>query len=360
MARGGWASGEGSVLLDCRWLGMGGAGRATELTLRALQHSEPAGRWILWGPEEASRFLWNGARHEAARSEPLSLWGQRGLRERPPHDVSLYFHQIRPFRDGRSVTLVHDTIPLRFGSGISRWLKRRYLRRVARISSVILTVSEYSRRCIERDLGAPGDRIRVIRYPVDEHLVTRVRHLRAESAHQDVALFVGRFAPHKNLERLVRAFGTTSFRAAGGRLLLVGGSPEEVQRMRARVGLREVSGVDVRGACSESDLHGLYATSRLLIMPSLEEGFGLPAWEAICSGLPVALSEGGALRELAPLAAATFPPASVEAMSAAIDQAATAPPPPPFTAPPETAMSGAIIDAVEAAAAGTPSVRNSL
>jgi glycosyltransferase involved in cell wall biosynthesis len=68
----------------------------------------------------------------------------------------------------------------------------------------------------------------------------------------------------------------------------------------------------------------LYATSLFLVQPSLEEGFGLPAWEAISCGLPVCVSDGGSLPEVSRGFAEPFPAASVVAMSAAIDACAMA------------------------------------
>ena len=45
------------VLVDARWLGQGGAGRATEYLLRGLQELRPTGIWILWGTEEVRRYV---------------------------------------------------------------------------------------------------------------------------------------------------------------------------------------------------------------------------------------------------------------------------------------------------------------
>ncbi len=80
-------------------------------------------------------------------------------------------------------------------------------------------------------------------------------------------------------------------------------------------------GLDARGACTEEELDHLLATSRALVLPSLEEGFGLPAFEAVASGLPVAVSRTGALGELPADRASLFDPLDEDAMAAAIDVA---------------------------------------
>lgn len=313
------------VLLDCRWLGIGGAGRATELLLRGLARSEPPGRWVLWGPPSVQRFLWRGAQWWPSGTPPGQLWGQRDAFRVPVCDVSMYMHQIRPLRPGRSVTLIHDTIPLRYGKSAGRVPKGAYLGLVARLSTRIVTVSQHSKRCIERDLRVPPSRIRVVRYPVDAEMVARVRALRQRCPQRDVAVYVGRFAPHKNLHALILAFARTRFRQRGGSLLLVGGSPAEVSRLRRFVEGLDLGHVEVQGPCTQEALEEIYATSRLLVMPSLEEGFGLPVWEAMTSGLPVCVSDGVPLAELPQASAYSFPARSLSAMAAAIDRAADRP-----------------------------------
>jgi len=303
------------ILLDCRWLGVSGVGRVTELLLRGLHELQPRGRWILWGGDAVGATLWDGARHARDATSPRVRWGQAALLRVPPHDVALFMNQVRPLRPGRSVTLIHDTIPLRYAPRWRRPAFRAYYRLIARLSSRILTPSEFSRASIVRDLGVPSERIGVLRYPVDAALADRVRTIRAGAPRRDAVLYVGRFAPHKNVERLIGAFGRTRFAAAGGELLLVGDTPDA--RLRRLAGSRR--SVTLAGPVEEQVIPTLYATCRLLVMPSLEEGFGLPVWEAMASGLPVCVSDGGALPATARGAAVPFPATSVDAMAAAID-----------------------------------------
>lgn len=308
-----------TVLLDTRWLGLGGAGRATSLLLEGLRLLRPPGHWILWGPEAAQSHLWEGASWESG-PPPTSLLGQRGLMRMPSHDVAIYMHQIRPLRRGPSLTLIHDTIPLRHGSSAPvRLLKRVYLKAVAGRSERIITVSEFSRRSITRDLGVDDSRIQVVRYPIDHETAARVSALRRSTRQEPLVLYVGRFVAHKNLERLLEAFSLTDFRNDGGRLLLVGGTASEVIRLRKHVSASG-NAIEIRGSCTEPELEGLYARARLLIMPSLEEGFGLPVWEAMSCGLPVAVSDGGALPDVVGNRAQPFSATSVAAMAEAIDR----------------------------------------
>jgi UDP-GlcNAc:undecaprenyl-phosphate GlcNAc-1-phosphate transferase len=77
------------ILVDCRWLCVGGIGRATELLLRGLAEIRPADAWILWGPVAARALAWEGALYEPSRVSPRRLWGQAGWLHVPAHDVAI-------------------------------------------------------------------------------------------------------------------------------------------------------------------------------------------------------------------------------------------------------------------------------
>ena len=213
---------------------MGGAGRVTELLLREFQGSPPPGSWILWGRRdrvEPLRFA--GASICVNDVDPHSLMGQRSIASVPKGDVVIYMHQIRPLRPGRSVTVIHDTIPLRYGgSRLTRALKRLFLAHAARLSKQVLTDSELSRHSIHRDLSVPLERITVMRFPIDYERAERIWRLRKTVEQRSTLLYVGRFDRHKNLTRLCAAFQRSNFAAEAGRLLLVGGWDGEVERFQ--------------------------------------------------------------------------------------------------------------------------------
>jgi glycosyltransferase involved in cell wall biosynthesis len=80
---------------------------------------------------------------------------------------------------------------------------------------------------------------------------------------------------------------------------------------------------EIRPRCTQDEVEGLLATCRFLVQPSLVEGFGLPVWEALAAGLPVCVSDGGALPEITMGMAEHFPARNIEAMAEAIDACAT-------------------------------------
>jgi glycosyltransferase involved in cell wall biosynthesis len=267
-------------------------------------------------------------RHTAR--DPRALAGQADRLALPSADAAIFMHQIRPLGARRAVTLIHDTIPLRYGgSRVRRLLKRAFMRTVARTSAAILCPSQFARRQIERDLGVPAESVTVVRYPLDGEAAATVRRLRSP-AQPPFVLYVGRFAAHKNVDRLVRAFARTQFAAAGGRLRLVGGSATEAARLGSRLEQERIGSVDPGGVVSEDERIRLLATCSALVQPSLEEGFGLPVLEALAAGIPVAASPTGVVPELPRDGLACFDPTDIESIAHALDTAAAAPPPPPL------------------------------
>lgn len=315
---------EPTVVMDCRWLGIGGPGRTTELVLRGLADSPPAGRWVLWGPQARTAALaWPGAQVVPIEEDPRVLLGQRRALELPRGDFTVFMHQQRPLRSVPSVTVIYDTIPLHLDRSPSRRrLKRLFLGQVIRTSAQILTISEHSRACIVAELGVAAERVEVLRFPFDDAFAERVRGLRATAAPVDAALFIGGFLPHKNLPRLLAAFAATGYRRRGGRLILVGSSAGQAADLVAGLDRAQRAFVDVRHSLDQDEVDRLYATVRFVVQPSLEEGWGLPAWEGLCAGLPVCASDGGALPEVVAGFSTPFPARSLEAMTAAIDACA--------------------------------------
>jgi glycosyltransferase involved in cell wall biosynthesis len=310
-------------MLDCRWLHIGGPGRTTELLLRGLAEGVAPQDWVLWGPPATAELAWPGTTLVPIAADPRLALGQRHARSMPRARLTVFMHQQRPLRNVPAVTLVYDTIALRYGNAsVVRTAKRLFMRRVAAHSRRIVTISEHSRASVIRDLGVPPERVHVVRFPFDPAFVDRVAAHRSSAAIEPVALYVGGFLPHKNLPRLVAAFGTTRFCRDGGRLVLVGGSPAQAEDLWGRSSPAERRFLTVVPSCDQAELDRLFATSLFLVQPSLEEGFGLPAWEAMCSGLPVCASDGGSLPEVVGAFVRPFPATDVAAMAGAIDDCA--------------------------------------
>lgn len=338
-----------NVLFDARWLGIGGPGRVTEHMLMGLARLRPPGTWLLWGNSEVIPYLWDGARHLPSKHHPHALFGQR---EFPgPRgigaDIAFFPHQMRPaWRIARAeVTTIHDTIPFRYPPNPKlRQPMKVYLRRIAAVSDLVVTDSEFSLSTVSADLHIPTSRIRVLPISVDHEAADRVRALRLSRNPSRSALYLGADLPHKNLDRLLQAFARTAFQDEGGQLLLIGMDQASCDRLTA-VARATGARATALGHVSGERLVELLADARLVVQPSLEEGFGLPVAEAMAAGIPVAASSGGSLPEITRGAINHFDPEDIAAMSAAIDDAANRTAQPDLDWPTPDDLANAVIQA---------------
>jgi glycosyltransferase involved in cell wall biosynthesis len=137
------------------------------------------------------------------------------------------------------------------------------------------------------------------------------------------ALYPANFWPHKNHERLLRAVAASPLaRDPTFRLVLCGALDD---RRRAVEALATDLGLGPRvlflGYQPDEEMTALLQGARLLVFPSLFEGFGIPVVEAFRLGVPVACSDLPALREVAAEAAALFDPEREEALARAVASA---------------------------------------
>ncbi len=108
-------------------------------------------------------------------------------------------------------------------------------------------------------------------------------------------LYVGNAYPHKNLERLLEAFGGLEPKISNLKLLFVGGEDYFYKRLKNKVRETDLENkIIFYGPATREELTDLYQKALALVFPSLMEGFGLPAVEAmaqnslvLCSDIPV-------------------------------------------------------------------------
>ncbi len=142
--------------------------------------------------------------------------------------------------------------------------------------------------------------------------------------HGPYILHVGSVQPRKNLLRLVEAFDAVKDVVDGLQLVLAGRESWGVRRLREHIdqlGLRDQ--VLVTGYIPDADLVTLYNGAMVYAFPSLYEGFGFPALEAMACGVPVACSNVSSLPEIVGNAALTFPPTDVNAIASALERILT-------------------------------------
>lgn len=134
-----------------------------------------------------------------------------------------------------------------------------------------------------------------------------------------IVLAVSAKKVHKNLLRLLEAMRIVVEREPTAMLVLPGRPTEHEEQLRAfaaRQGL--VANVAFPPFVDQADLEGLYAAASCFVLPSLNEGFGLPILEAMRRGVPVACSNVSAMPEVAGDAARYFDPLRSEDIAAAV------------------------------------------
>jgi alpha-1,3-rhamnosyl/mannosyltransferase len=126
------------------------------------------------------------------------------------------------------------------------------------------------------------------------------------------AVYVGNHKPHKNLERLLRAYQHTIAQTQTTLVIAGAKASYEDPYTLPYLSLVQALGLEERvrfvGQVDDEKLGVLYATARFLIFPSLYEGFGLPPLEAMSYGTPVACSATTSLPEVVGEAALLFDP----------------------------------------------------
>jgi glycosyltransferase involved in cell wall biosynthesis len=252
-----------------------------------------------------------------------------------------------PHRSGADVITVHDlsflTIPECADPANAAFLGKA-VPAAARRADHIIAVSEQTKRDLTHLLSVPGDRVTVAYNGVD----ARFRPMRGDpvvdSLRQKLGLperfilHVGTLEPRKNLVRLIDAYG-----------MLIGTRPSsQAMSDSHHAPLRDVALVlagrkgwlyeSIYKAARVNNQGGkvvfldfvyddhlplLYNMAEVFAYPSLYEGFGMPAAEALACGVPTLVSTDGALKEVAGDAALAADPTSVEEIATSLQQLLT-------------------------------------
>ena len=271
----------------------------------------------------------------AAFPEPLtfSLRALRALRARRADFDVVHDNQVLAYgmlgiaRLGLPlVTSIHHPISVdrriefAAASGFAKLTKRRWYSfvrmqgRVARRIGPVLTVSQSSADDIYRDFRVPRGNVRVIPLGVD----TRLFHPRpAGRVPGRIVAVASADSPVKGISTLLRAFG--KFTTERDAVLTVIGKPAPggpTERLVCELALgdrvRFISGI------SDTELAEFIASAQIAVVPSLYEGFSLPAVEHMASGTPLIASRTGALPEVTGDAALLVTPGDAEELAVAL------------------------------------------
>jgi glycosyltransferase involved in cell wall biosynthesis len=214
-----------------------------------------------------------------------------------------------------TVITVHDLVPLHYPETTTPWSRlygRLTFERVLEAAELVVTPSQDTADDLGRSLGMSADKIRMVPNGVDAFFFDAATGTSPVPGR--FVLFVGTPEPRKNLSRLVEAMNALRSRGRAERLVIAGGGGWGGVHF-------DDPAVTMLGPVSDHTLRSLYAHASCLAIPSLHEGFGLPAIEAMAAGTPVVASDRGALREVTGGAAVLVDPLDTDAIAAGILEA---------------------------------------
>lgn len=201
---------------------------------------------------------------------------------------------------------------------VRRWHRFLVMQgRVARRLRHVVTVSECSRRDIARDFGRPLEQVDVVYNGIDTDTFRPLPGVAREPLR--IMATASADAPLKGLRYLLLAFAELRRRHVDLQLLLVGRpqSGGRTETLIEELGLRPA--ITFVSEISTEDLVAHYARATVAVVPSLYEGFGLPAGEAMACGVPVVATQAGALPEIVGDAGLLVPPGDAPALAQAVD-----------------------------------------
>jgi glycosyltransferase involved in cell wall biosynthesis len=195
---------------------------------------------------------------------------------------------------------------------------------IARRADRVIAISSAGAEDIVRYLRVSPRRIDVV--PLGPGVDARVVATPELALRERLGLGAGRIVlavsakkVHKNLPRLVEAMRIVVDREPTAMLVMVGRPTRHEQELRALAAARGIADNVVFPAyVDQADLEGLYAAASCYVLPSLNEGFGLPILEAMSRDVPVACSNVSAMPEVAGDAARYFDPLRPDAIAAAV------------------------------------------
>jgi glycosyltransferase involved in cell wall biosynthesis len=238
-------------------------------------------------------------------------------------DVAHSAHPLLlPARHAAQVITIHDLFFLSHPERTRAEIRRDYPALAAdhaRRAHAIITSTRHARRLVSDTFDVSEERIYVCSPgPPSWRTLGHAPNVPRDGT----ILFVGTLEPRKNIGALLDAYESlVTHMASPPRLVLAGHATAEAAPWLTRLASAPFAGRAVHlGYVTDEEQERLYAGARVLVLPSLDEGFGLPALAAMSAGVPVIASRRGALPEVVAEGGILFDPDEPGALAAELQR----------------------------------------
>ncbi len=263
-----------------------------------------------------------------------AVWRSAGMIKDIRHEkLDLYHglsHEIPHFSDSvksKFAVTIHDLIFLYYKDNFSVFDREIYLskiKRSCRKSDKIIAISEQTKSDLVNLLGIKSERIEVIYQSCSPLFYEKASEEKKKEVRNrlglpdEYLLFVGALVEHKNVINIIDSLSILpeEYKLP---MIIVGKGKEYKEELKKRVKIKGLSEkVKFIDYVKNEDMPSLNQMAKLLIWPSLYEGFGIPIIESLFSGVPVLTSNLGVFREAAGKGGIFVNPASIEEISDSI------------------------------------------
>lgn len=323
------------IVIDAR-IRTSSTGRPVDRLLEYLQELDTENRYTIllepgdgWRPRNR-RFKTSVCKYRRFSFNPLQqITFSRYLYRLKPDLVHFTMTGLQPvFYFGRQTTFTHDLTMYKFvrAGRLPKWLHRirMYAYRLIvwqahRKSLKILVPTQYVRDAIAK-FHLFTNRKLVVTLEASEPPIEGPAE-EPENAPEQFIMYLGSSFPHKNLNRLVEAFGLLKSEHPELKLVLVGKREYHAKQLKKWAKSKPYyPDIVFTGFIPDAEAKWYYLHARAYVFPSLSEGFGLPGLEAMVHGCPVVSSNATCLPEVYGEAAYYFDPEDIEDMALKINE----------------------------------------
>jgi glycosyltransferase involved in cell wall biosynthesis len=319
------------IVIDARMYGGFGIGRYNRNLIANLQKIDSSNEYfILLRKEdfEKEKYTKNFTKvladfHWYGLAEQVKL--PQLIKSLRPDLVHFPHFNIPILYNGPFVVTIHDLIHQHFqldsatthGKAVYYVKKKGYelsFSTALKKSKKIITVSDYVKSCLTKEWQVEESKIAKTYEGVDDSFIQNLNRINSKKTLDKFRItkpylfYVGNAHPHKNVERLIEAFLEVKKAHSDLQLVLSGKDDFFWERVE-----RQYKNEDIKftGYVDDLELTSLYREASAYVIPSLEEGFGIPLLEAMICKTPVVCSNAASLPEVAGEAAVYFDPKNI-------------------------------------------------